>query len=159
MMVESHYERPWPLVPADELRPPAPKPDVQKYDAGKPPMGLLSTKALVKIAEVLAFGAQKYSSHQWRSGIEWQRLLDAALRHLLAFNDGQDIDEETGLSHLAHLGCCVMFLLEFEDTHPELDNRYKVYTSTEARHQFRPPPWGESCYVCGRTKEADCHVR
>ena len=97
----------------------------QKFDAGKSPMGLLSTAALTKIAEVLSFGAQKYSAHQWRSGIEWQRLLDAALRHLLAFNDGQDVDEETGLSHLAHLGCCVMFLLEFEETHPELDNRYK----------------------------------
>ncbi len=105
------------MIPTDQT---------QKFDAGKPPMGLLSTTALIKIAEVMAFGAQKYSAHQWRSGIEWQRILDAALRHLLAYNDGQDTDEETGLSHLAHLGCCIMFLLEYEDTHPELDNRYRV---------------------------------
>ena len=142
----------------------------QKFDAGKPPMGLLSTAALTKIAEVMAFGAQKYSAHQWRSGIEWQRLLDAALRHLLAFNDGQDVDEETGLSHLAHLGCCIMFLLEFEKTHPELDNRYKVYTSTEeppdldmcgTRHLFVPRGifFSHKCSFCGHSKEADCHVR
>ena len=97
----------------------------QKLDAGKPPLGLLSTTALTKIAEVMAIGAEKYAAHRWRSGMEWQRLLNAALRHLLAYNDGQDTDEETGLSHLAHLGCCVIFLLEYEETHREFDNRYR----------------------------------
>jgi len=44
----------------------------------------------------------------------------------MAFNDGEDKDPESGLSHLAHSLCCLMFLLEFEKTHPELDDRYKV---------------------------------
>jgi hypothetical protein len=48
------------------------------------------------------------------------------MRHLHAFNDGEDKDPESGLSHLAHLGCCVMFLLEFEKTHKELDDRFKL---------------------------------
>jgi hypothetical protein len=47
------------------------------------------------------------------------------MRHLHAFNDGEDKDPESGLSHLAHASCCLMFLLEFEKTHQELDDRYK----------------------------------
>lgn len=96
-----------------------------KFDQGKPPMSLLSTTALVEIAKVLEFGKNKYSANNWRSGFNWSRLLDSAMRHLTAFNDGEDKDPESGLSHLAHLGCCILFLLEFEQTHPELDDRYK----------------------------------
>ena len=100
-----------------------------KHDIGKPPMSLLSTTALVEIANVLEFGKNKYAAHNWRKGFHWSRLIDAAMRHLTAFNAGEDKDPESGLSHLAHLGCCVMFLLEFEKTHPKLDDRYKNVSS------------------------------
>lgn len=89
-------------------------------------MELLSREALVQIAQVLTFGAKKYEAQNWRKGLAWSRVLGAALRHLMAFNDGEDKDPETGLSHLAHLGCCTMFLLEYEKTHKELDNRHKI---------------------------------
>lgn len=96
-----------------------------KHDSEKPRVDLLSSIALIEIAKVMTFGAKKYAAHNWRGGIAWSRVLGAALRHLLAFLGGQDKDPETGLSHLAHLGCCVMFLLEYEVTHPELDDRYR----------------------------------
>jgi hypothetical protein len=96
-----------------------------KHDADKLPMHLLSTEALEQVAAVLQFGAQKYVANNWRKGFVWSRPLSAALRHLLAFNAGEDRDPESGLSHLAHAACCVMFLLEFEKTHRELDDRYK----------------------------------
>lgn len=96
-----------------------------KHDAGKAPMSLLSHEALHQTAMVLEFGRQKYAAHNWRNGFEWSRPLSAALRHLTAFVDGEDKDPESGLSHLAHAMCCVMFVLEFEKTHPELDDRWK----------------------------------
>jgi hypothetical protein len=96
-----------------------------KHDADKLPMHLLSTEALEQIAAVLQFGAEKYAAHNWRKGFVWSRPLSAALRHLLAFNAGEDRDPESNLSHLAHAACCIMFLLEFEKTRPELDDRYK----------------------------------
>jgi hypothetical protein len=96
-----------------------------KHDQNKLPMHLLSTEALEQIAAVLQFGAQKYESHNWRKGFVWSRPLSAALRHILAFNNGEDRDPESNLSHLAHAACCIMFLLEFEKTRPELDDRYK----------------------------------
>ena len=96
-----------------------------KFDVDKLPLNLLSTEAMNQTAAVLAFGAQKYAAHNWRAGFAWSRPLAAAMRHLTAFNDGEDRDPESGLSHLAHAACCIMFLLEFEKTHPHLDDRYK----------------------------------
>lgn len=101
-----------------------------KFDQDKLPLNLLSTEAMNQTAAVLKFGAQKYAEHNWRAGFVWSRPLAAALRHLTAFNDGEDRDPESGLSHLAHAACCIMFLLEFEKTHPELDDRYKFVPKT-----------------------------
>lgn len=96
-----------------------------KFDGDKLPLHLLSTEAMNQIAAVLKFGVQKYAEHNWRNGFAWSRPLSAAMRHITAFNDGEDTDPESGLSHLAHAACCIMFLLEFEKTHPHLDDRYK----------------------------------
>jgi hypothetical protein len=88
-------------------------------------MNLLSREALEQTAMVMAFGKEKYAAHNWRKGFAWSRPLSAAMRHLMAFNDGEDKDPESGLSHLAHAACCIMFLLEFEKTHKDLDDRFK----------------------------------
>lgn len=97
----------------------------QKYDTGKPRMSLLSSVALEKIAEVLTFGAQKYEPHNWRKGFKYSRLMDAALRHLNAYNGGEKKDPESGKSHLAHASCCLMMLLEFEETGIGEDDLWK----------------------------------
>lgn len=97
----------------------------RKDDSGKLPMELLPRPALEAIAEVLAFGARKYSRWNWRDGISYSRVLGALLRHVHAYNDGEDLDPETGLSHMAHAGCCITFLLTYIKEHPELDDRYK----------------------------------
>lgn len=96
-----------------------------KHDQTKEPLSLLSRVWLLGVASVMAFGAKKYKSHNWRAGIERSRLLSAALRHILAYNEGEDLDPESGLSHLDHASCCLMFAREHHETHPELDDRYK----------------------------------
>lgn len=95
-----------------------------KYDNGKPQMDLLPREALVEVAKVLSVGASKYGRYNWRKGMQWSRITSACLRHLTAFNDGQDKDPETGISHLAHAACNLMFLIDYEKNHPELDDRY-----------------------------------
>jgi hypothetical protein len=102
-----------------------------KHDKGKPRLELLSVPALNQIAGALAFGAGKYGDHNWREGFDWSRLYGAALRHLTAHMDGEDKDPESGLSHLAHLGCCVMFLLEHEARGLGKDDRYKATTKED----------------------------
>ena len=99
-----------------------------KHDSDKPRMELLSNTALIGTAKVLAAGAQKYSSDNWRGGLEWRRLIGAAYRHLGAFQDGEDLDPETNLSHLHHLACCVMFLQEFYELGTGTDDRHKRKT-------------------------------
>lgn len=97
--------------------------DAKKNDQSKPPLAMLPTKALVKIARVLEFGAAKYGRDNWRGGMDWTRMLDASLRHITAYMEGEDCDPETGLSHIAHAACCLLFLLDYEDTHREKDDR------------------------------------
>lgn len=104
----------------------------RKHDGGKPRMDLLDRHALEQIAHVLGFGAEKYAAHNWREGIQFSRLTAAALRHLHAFNDGEDIDPESGRPHLAHLGCCVMFLLNMAHTRPDLDDRHRCDSSANS---------------------------
>lgn len=106
-----------------------------KHDSEKVRLDLLSTIALVEIAKVMTFGARKYNDHNWRNGFKWSRLLGAALRHLFAFVGGEDKDPETGLSHLAHAGCCIMFLLEHEAVHKDKDDRYKQVSKHEPKEE------------------------
>lgn len=95
-----------------------------KLDAGKPPMGLLDSLWLTLVAKVLGFGAKKYAAHNWRKGIELSRIYDGVQRHLTAWNDGEDLDPESGLPHLAHASCGMMFLTKLSTTRPDLDDRY-----------------------------------
>jgi len=97
----------------------------KKFDAGKPSMSLLPGRSLKELAKVMDYGATKYATHNWRKGINHSRVLDAALRHLYSYADGERIDPESNLSHLAHAAVNILFLLEYLETHKELDDCYK----------------------------------
>lgn len=96
-----------------------------KYDTGKPPIDLVDSETILAIATVLAYGAIKYEPHNWRKGIAWSRLYAGVQRHLLAFWAGEEIDPESGLPHLAHAGCGLMFLQWHSNHRADLDDRWK----------------------------------
>lgn len=83
-----------------------------KYDAGKLPWDLLPPRALELVVEVLQFGAKKYGPYNWRKGIRYSRLFAAVQRHLWAFWQGENLDPETKISHLAHAACGILFMLQ-----------------------------------------------
>jgi hypothetical protein len=85
-----------------------------KHDDGKPRMDLLPFDAVLAVAKVLTFGANKYAARNWEKGLDWGRLHGAALRHLAAWGNGENTDAESGLSHLAHAACCCLMLLASE---------------------------------------------
>lgn len=88
-----------------------------KFDAEKLPWWILPWQAVIQIMLVVDFGAKKYERENWRKLENWEeRYWSAAMRHLLAWKDGEVLDRESGLPHLAHAGCCLLFLLEL-DTH------------------------------------------
>lgn len=92
----------------------------KKYDVGKPMYGLLPPKALRATVDVLTFGAQKYEIDNWKYVADSKRrYFDAAQRHLWAWKEGEQDDPESGLHHLAHAMCCLMFLYE-HDMKPNL---------------------------------------
>lgn len=95
-----------------------------KYDQDKIRTDLLSAVALEEVSKVLTFGAKKYGPNNWRYGMHWSRLIGATLRHIFAFMRREDLDEETGLSHIAHAMCCLMFLLEFQKRKSGCDDRW-----------------------------------
>jgi hypothetical protein len=95
-----------------------------KHDDGKPRFDLMPPRPLTKVAGVYNYGAHKYAPRNWERGIEWSRVYGATQRHLHAFWGGQDLDEESALEHLAHAAFGILALLEYAETHPELDDRH-----------------------------------
>lgn len=94
-----------------------------KFDQGKAPLSMLPRVALEQEAQVMEFGAKKYGKFNYKKGMKWSRLLDAALRHVYAYSNGENNDPETGYSHLAHARCCLGFLLEYADNNLGEDDR------------------------------------
>lgn len=125
-----------------------------KKDAGKPPMNLLSRTALEGTARVLDFGAQKYAANAWRAQAgEWSRMLAAVLRHINAFNDGEDYDPETGECHLHHAACGIMFLQEYFERELGIDDRWvdtrrRNSNSDDSDKDAWPEPPGVPSFPC-----------
>lgn len=97
-----------------------------KHDSGKPELSLISAVATFKLGQVMTDGRAKYSANNWREGFNWTRVGDAAKRHVEIWLAGLDNDPDSGRSNLAHAAACIMMLLEFEETHKHLDDRYKL---------------------------------
>lgn len=90
----------------------------------KPSLALLPSGAEIAIAKVLELGASKYGPFNWRKDpVQAETYISAARRHMAAWFDGENIDPESGESHLAHAACCLMILLDADALHMMIDNR------------------------------------
>lgn len=96
-----------------------------KYDQEKSRVDLIDSDFLEELGMVLKFGSEKYGPDNWRGGIKIRRIIGAALRHLYAIMRNEDYDKESGLRHVAHLACNVMFLAVMLKTRPDMDDRFK----------------------------------
>lgn len=86
-----------------------------KYDKGKLRYALIPPVATKAMAEVLTFGAEKYAPNSWQNVPNAsERYLDALLRHIEAYRDGEHLDQESNLHHLKHAITNIAFLLHFE---------------------------------------------
>lgn len=138
-----------------------------KYNQDKPRMELLSPIAIEKLAGVLTYGDKKYTvtnadgtvargAHNWRKGLSWSEVAAAAIRHILAFLRNEDLDIDTpvgkgsGLAHVDHAMCELMFLSEFFHTKTGLDDRYKPPTvAPVTKEEFKSGCGGPGVFAEG----------
>lgn len=67
------------------------------------------------VAAVLTFGAKKYTPNNWQKCEDKGRYIAALGRHLNAMLKDDTFDEESGLPHMDHVLCNLMFLEWFDD--------------------------------------------
>jgi len=132
----------------------------RKYDSEKPRMYLLPPKAITEVAKVLTFGASKYDEDNWKKLDNLQnRYTGAALRHIFAHMDGEELDPETGLDHLAHAMCCLLFKLEAKLDGKSQEARLRTAHSYEYRESDNPLEWGLADYEERRVRNLEYSVQ
>lgn len=80
---------------------------VRDVNTDKGAYALLPPHALYRLARTLQKGAQKYDARNWEKGIETDRFMESALRHLFQYLEGYR-DED----HLSQAAFNVMCLIE-----------------------------------------------
>lgn len=91
-------------------------------------------EAVNEMAEVMTFGASKYEAFNFRKGMKASRLFSAALRHLYAWHKGEELDDESSKSHLAHAACCILMLRDIEMLGTVEDDRWENANRTHTTH-------------------------
>lgn len=94
-----------------------------RADGAKLRYDLVPPLPLEDVARALTFGAEKYTEHNWANGMQWSRCYGSAMRHIQSWWQGEDVDPESGLNHLTHAICNLMFLRQYAEDQIELDNR------------------------------------
>lgn len=95
----------------------------KKNDTGKLRWDLLPPKPMWELVRVYTLGALKYADRNWEQGMKWGRIFRAMLSHAFKWWGGERYDQEDGQHHLASVAWCALALMEYEETHPELDDR------------------------------------
>ena len=94
-----------------------------RYNGGKPDLSLIPLVTLEDEARVWEYGKKKYAAWNWAKGMPWSVPYACAMRHLSAWQKGEDIDPESGQPHLAHVMCNLRMLTLYSKTYPEGDDR------------------------------------
>ena len=135
-----------------------------KFDKEKPDYSLVPFAALDEVVKVLTYGAKKYDRYNWQH-VEDIRYQAAAMRHFSAYMQGEKLDPESNIEHLAHMACSILFLLEksLKDknveikqnkfTQPMYNSGDMLYNSTIRLNDVTPDEWTASAATFFKPKE------
>jgi len=130
-----------------------------RYNEGKLQWSLMHWKSLEPMIQVLMYGAHKYSIFEddkgnkikgnevsvvdskqlklissgrdnWKKGFPETELWDSFLRHTAAILDGEELDPESGLSHIGHQFCNLMFISYAQAKKKNVSNEIDQMLST-----------------------------
>ena len=93
------------------------------FSSGKLGLDQLDVEFLCEMALVLNFGEYKYERDNWKQGSDYHEIFGSIFRHYAAFALGENLDTESGLSHLAHIAIDAMFLFYWEQNGVGFDDR------------------------------------
>ncbi len=108
----------------------------ERFNTGKPKITFNLSGKEVQAGEAAVWeaGAKKYSRGNWLKGTPWTDSCDSALRHIMAFLAGEDLDPETGLPHVDHLVCSAKIISNSFHTRKDLDDRENVDETSNQVH-------------------------
>ena len=93
----------------------------------KSPMEYLVFSILEQDAKCHKHGADKYGKLNWRNtNIKASVYVGAIMRHFMAWEGGEDLDPDSGLSHLAHIRACCAVILDSTDHGTFVDDRGEI---------------------------------
>lgn len=92
-----------------------------------PSLSVIPSTAILELGKAFNNGASKYGAFNWREGkISSSVYMDAAMRHLLAWYDGEELAEDSGVHHLGHAMACLALVLDSQVCGTLNDNRPKM---------------------------------
>lgn len=100
-----------------------PPENAMRDNKGKLPLDELDPIFLEEMFAVILYGQKKYARLNWTKGAPATQYMGCIMRHLLKWYKGEDVDEESGCTHLGHIACNVMMAMYSLRTRPELDDR------------------------------------
>lgn len=94
-----------------------------RFNKGKIQCQEVDPLFILGIGEVLTKSRAKYEHFNWQKDTPFSTPYDSLMRHLMAFQMGEEVDPETGCHHLLHAASNLMFLHYHATNHPESDDR------------------------------------
>lgn len=90
----------------------------------KPRLSLVPPALALYTAGVMELGAKKYGPYNWRKHKVLRTVyIEAAMRHLAALLDGEDLDPESGFPHEGHVASCMGIILDAQASGQLIDDR------------------------------------
>lgn len=111
-------------VKNDEEKAQLGKPTAGRFNQGKIRYDLMPPWAMEQIAKVYTYGTRKYDDDNWWKGMKWRKDVFGCIeRHIKKWLRGEQLDDESGLHHLAHAAWNCIALMEYERNMIGTDDR------------------------------------
>jgi hypothetical protein len=110
----------------------------------KAPLSTLPTGPIYEVALAMLEGARKYGRHNYRvMGVKASVYYDAAMGHLTSWWEGEDIDPESGLHHLAKAMACLAVVRDSMMMENWIDDRPPRYPNNPSKLMRNNPAINE----------------
>ena len=108
----------------------------------KPSLSAVPMRSVYEMSKAMNDGASKYGRFNWReNSVDSDVYIDATLRHLNSWQDGENTAQDSGVHHLAHAMACLSIIIDAELGGNLIDSRSKISTG------------GVADYLAANTKE------